>query len=185
MYVHKHTCLCKYVNLISKIFYIILPTMYEGRSQPRKSNCWLLYYFNNYLLFQRDFCMTALRTLQQHGFDSQNSVGRPVSQAGLLQTLHFGSRAQEHNSSTVPEPRPCGPLCSVCMWPWPLKTSSSAWGAAVLFDLLPLGKGELAFFCRDFWCEWELRWDAEGLALLTAVLSVLETAKRGKFAATL
>lgn len=50
--------------------------------------------------------MTALRTLQQHGFDSQNGVGRPVLQAELLQTLHFGSRAQEHNSSSVPEPRP-------------------------------------------------------------------------------
>lgn len=72
---------------------------------------WLLalYYFSNFLLFERDFCMTALRTLQQHGLDSQNSVGRPVSQAGLLQTLHFGSRAQEHNPSTVPEP---GPLLS-------------------------------------------------------------------------
>lgn len=109
MYVHKHTCLCKYVNLICKVFYFFLLITCKGRSEPWKSNYWLLYYFSNFLLFERDFCMTALRTLQQHGLDSQNSVGRPVSQAGLLQTLHFGSRAQEHNPSTVPEP---GPLLS-------------------------------------------------------------------------
>lgn len=47
-------------------------------------------------------------------------------------------------------------------------------------NFFTLGKGGLAFLCRDFWCEWELRWDAEGSALLTAVPSVSETAQRDK-----
>lgn len=47
-------------------------------------------------------------------------------------------------------------------------------------NFFTLGKEGLAFLCRDFWCEWELRWDAEGSALLTAVPSVSETAQRDK-----
>lgn len=89
--------------------------------------------------------------------------------------------AADLRSTTQPpsqSPGTCCPVCSVCTWRWPLKTFTSAWGAAILFELLPSGRGELVFPCGDYWCGWELRWAAEGSALLVAVLSVLETVQR-------
>lgn len=105
-------------------------------------------------------------------------LGDLFSRLGCFRPYILAAVLRSPTQALSQNPGPCCPLCSVCTWPWPLKTSSSAWGAAVLFELLPLGKGELAFLCRDFWCEWELRWDAEGSALLTAVPSMLETAQR-------
>lgn len=130
--------------------------------------------------------MTVLRTLQQTGiwFSEQcceiHFTGWGAVQLnGLLQTLHScGGRAQEHNSTTVPEPRRL--LSSLLCLYVTLASENfhSAWGAAILFELLPSGRGELLFPCGDFWCGWELRWAAEGSALLAAVLSVLETVQR-------
>lgn len=105
-------------------------------------------------------------------------LGDLFPRLGCFRSCILAAELRSTAQALSQNPGPCCPLCSVCTWPWPFKTSSWAGGAAVWFKLLPLGKGELAFLCRDFWCEWELRWDAEGSALLTADPSVLETVQR-------
>lgn len=86
---------------------------------------------------------------------------------------HGGCSAAKLSSTTqapCQSPGTCRPVHSAHTWPWPLKSSTPAWGAAVLFELLPLGNRELAFLCRDIWWEWELRWAAEGSALFMALV---------------
>lgn len=65
-----HTCAhlqaCLILYLVHKVLYFFAYLVYAARSDPQKSNHWLLYYISNCLLVKKriGFCMTVLRTLQ-------------------------------------------------------------------------------------------------------------------------
>lgn len=179
-----HTCVrlqtCLDLYLMHKVLFLgfFAYLVCTVRSDPQKSNHWLLYYIGNYLLVlkRNRFLYDCIKYFRiRHGCDSQGSEMFPLVRSHPIEYAAPGAGLVWLQSSGEQNLGICCLISPLHPRPWPLKSSTSAEGAALSFDFLPSGEEELAFLCRDFRLEWEFRWAAQSSALLPAVVSVSET----------